>query len=191
MAHPLCNELEEIKMPKSSAEQAPVFTPLQIAIVTVSDTRTPETDRSGRYLLEQVQAAGHRLVDKCISKDDTYKLRALVAKHIADEEVQVVLLTGGTGFTFRDNTVRAVTPLLDMHIEGFGELFRALSHAQIGCSTIQSRAFAGLANGTIVFCMPGSPGACKTAWEGIVAQQLDSRHKPCNFVDKLKKKNPA
>jgi len=169
------------------ADKHAVFTPLRIAIVTVSDTRTEETDKSGQYLLESVIAAGHTLVEKQIVKDDTYKLRAVVAAHIADDSIQAVLLTGGTGFTFRDNTVTAVTPLLDMHIEGFGELFRALSHAEIGCSTIQSRAFAGLANGTIVFCMPGSPGACKTAWEGIVAQQLDSRHKPCNFVDKLKK----
>jgi len=174
-------------MSTKSAETPAVFTPLRIVIVTVSDTRTEATDKSGQYLLEQVQAAGHHLVEKCIVKDDTYKLRAVVATYMADDMVQAVLLTGGTGFTFRDNTVKAVTPLLDMHIEGFGELFRALSHAEIGCSTIQSRAFAGLSNGTIVFCMPGSPGACKTAWEGIVAQQLDSRHKPCNFVDKLKK----
>lgn len=174
-------------MSNSHAEKHAVFTPLRIAIVTVSDTRTEETDKSGLFLRDRVIAAGHTLVEKRIVKDDTYKLRAVVASHIADDQVQAVLLTGGTGFTFRDNTVTAVTPLLDMHIEGFGELFRALSHAEIGCSTIQSRAFAGLANGTIVFCMPGSPGACKTAWEGIIAQQLDSRHKPCNFVDKLKK----
>lgn len=174
-------------MSNSHADRHATLTPLRIAIVTVSDTRTEDTDKSGQYLLDSVVAAGHTLVEKRIVKDDTYKLRAVVASHIADDAVQAVLLTGGTGFTFRDNTVKAVTPLLDMHIEGFGELFRALSHAEIGCSTIQSRAFAGLANGTIVFCMPGSPGACKTAWEGIVVQQLDSRHKPCNFVDKLKK----
>ena len=172
-------------MSNSHADKHATFTPLRIAIVTVSDTRTEDTDKSGQYLVDSVTAAGHTLVEKRIVKDDTYKLRAVVAAHIADDDVQAVLLTGGTGFTFRDNTVTAVTPLLDMHIEGFGELFRALSHAEIGCSTIQSRAFAGLANGTIVFCMPGSPGACKTASEGIVAQQLDSRHKPCNFVDKL------
>lgn len=171
----------------TSADTSSAFTPLRIVVVTVSDTRTDATDKSGQYLVEQAQAAGHELVEKRIVKDDTYKLRAVVATYIADDSVQVVLLTGGTGFTFRDNTVKAVTPLLEMDIEGFGELFRALSHAEIGCSTIQSRAFAGLANGTIVFCMPGSPGACRTAWDGIVAQQLDSRHKPCNFVDKLKK----
>lgn len=163
-----------------------VFTPLRIAVVTVSDTRTNETDKSGNYLVECVHSAGHILVSKQIVKDDTHKLRAIVATLIADDSVQAVLLTGGTGFTFRDNTVAALTPLLDMKIEGFGELFRYLSHAEIGCSTIQSRTFAGISNGCIVFCMPGSPGACRTAWEGIIMQQLDSRHKPCNFVDKLK-----
>jgi len=174
-------------MSNTVSDKKSVFIPVQIAVVTVSDTRTEETDKSGSYLVECVKAAGHVLVSKQIVKDDIYKLRAVVAAHIADDSVQAVLLTGGTGFTFRDNTVTAVTPLLDMHIEGFGEVFRYLSHAEIGSSTIQSRAFAGLSNGTIVFCMPGSPGACRTAWEGVVAQQLDSRHKPCNFVDKLKK----
>lgn len=174
-------------MSSTASDNKSVFIPVRVAVVTVSDTRTEETDKSGHYLVECVKAAGHILVSKQIVKDDTYKLRAVVATHIADDNVQAVLLTGGTGFTFRDNTVTAVTPLLDMHIEGFGEVFRYLSHAEIGSSTIQSRAFAGLSNGTIVFCMPGSPGACRTAWEGVVAQQLDSRHKPCNFVDKLKK----
>lgn len=160
--------------------------PVNAVVITVSDTRTEDTDSSGRYLVEQLQAAGHQLISKVIIKDDTYKLRALVATLIADDQVQAILLTGGTGFTARDNTVRAVTPLLDMHIDGFGEIFRTLSHAEIGSSTIQSRAFAGMSNGTIVFCMPGSTGACRTAWEGVIAQQLDSRHKPCHFVDKLK-----
>lgn len=155
-------------------------------VITVSDTRTEETDTSGRYLVEALQQAGHNVVRKVIVKDDTYKLRALVAACIADDSVQAVLLTGGTGFTFRDNTVKAVTPLLDMSIDGFGELFRSLSHSEIGSSTIQSRAFAGMSNGTIIFCVPGSTGACRTAWEGIISQQLDSRHKPCHFVDKLK-----
>jgi len=159
---------------------------LHVAVVTVSDTRTEETDKSGNYLVERVKDAGHELVSKQIVKDDTYKLRALVATLIADDGVQVVLVTGGTGFTFRDNTVAAVTPLLDKQIEGFGEVFRMLSHAEIGSSTIQSRAFAGLSNGTVVFCVPGSPGACQTAWDGIIAEQLDERHKPCNFVKKLK-----
>jgi len=174
-------------MSTTNSEKTIEFTPVRVAVVTVSDTRTEETDKSGAYLVECVHSAGHHLVSKQIVKDDTFKLRAMVATLIADDSVQAVLVTGGTGFTFRDNTVTAVTPLLDMHIEGFGELFRQLSFAEIGCSTIQSRAFAGLANGTIVFCLPGSPGACRTAWEGIVSQQLDKRHKPCNFVDKLKK----
>lgn len=155
-------------------------------VITVSDTRTEETDTSGRYLVERLRESGHNVLNKVIVKDDTYKLRALVATCIADDQIQAVLLTGGTGFTFRDNTVKAVTPLLDMTIDGFGELFRYLSHQEIGSSTIQSRAFAGMSNGTIVFCVPGSTGACRTAWEGIIAQQLDSRHKPCHFVDKLK-----
>lgn len=161
--------------------------PVNVMVITVSDTRTEETDTSGRYLTERLLEAGHKVLKKHIVKDDTYKLRALVANCIADDQVQAILLTGGTGFTFRDNTVKAVTPLLDMSIDGFGETFRYLSHAEIGSSTIQSRAFAGMSNSTIIFCVPGSTGACRTAWEGIIAQQLDSRHKPCNFVDKVKK----
>lgn len=172
-------------MSKQASNPNNDLTPVKIAVLTVSDTRTEETDKSGKFLVECVQEAGHQLVEKRIVKDDVYQLRAVVAAYIADEGVQAVLVTGGTGFTFRDNTVTAVTPLLDMHIEGFGEIFRALSFEEIGSSTIQSRAFAGLSNGTIVFCMPGSPNACRTAWEGIIGQQLDSRHKPCNFVDKL------
>ncbi len=162
------------------------FIPVNAVVVTVSDTRTEQTDTSGRYLTESLTQAGHQVLAKHIVRDDTYQLRALVANLIADEQVQAVLLTGGTGFTARDNTVKAVTPLLDMSIDGFGEIFRYLSHAEIGSSTIQSRAFAGMSNGTIIFCVPGSTGACRTAWEGIIAQQLDSRHKPCHFVDKLK-----
>lgn len=160
--------------------------PLSIAVVTVSDTRTPDTDKSGAVLVERLQDAGHKLHAKMIIKDDVVQLRAEVSALIADSTVQVILLTGGTGFTARDNTVTAITPLLDTPIEGFGELFRQLSYQEIGSSTIQSRAFAGLANGAIVFCVPGSPGACVTAWDKIIAEQLDSRHKPCNFTDKLR-----
>ena len=163
------------------------FTPLNIAVVTVSDTRTAETDKSGVVLVERLEAAKHRLHTKTIIRDDVYQLRAEVSALIADAEVQVILLTGGTGFTARDNTVTAISPLLDTPIEGFGELFRQLSFEEIGSSTIQSRAFAGLANGAIIFCVPGSPGACATAWDKIIAQQLDSGHKPCNFTDKLRK----
>src|SRR5690554_3379281 len=143
------------------------------AVVTVSDTRQEDTDTSGRYLAQQLEAVGHRVVSKCIVKDDLYKLRALVAGLIADDEVQVILVTGGTGFTHRDNTVNAITPLLDKTIDGFGEVFRYLSYQEIGSSTVQSRAFAGISNDTLVCCVPGSTGACRTAWEGLIAQQLD------------------
>ncbi len=161
------------------------FVPLQIAVVTVSDTRTEENDTSGQYLVDALTGEGHRLNQKHICKDDVEALRALVKGLIEDDAVHAVLLTGGTGFTKRDNTVVSITPLLESTIEGFGEIFRYLSYKEIGSSTIQSRAFAGLSNNTVVFCMPGSPGACKTAWEGIICEQLDSRHRPCNFVDRI------
>ena len=161
---------------------------LNIAVVTVSDTRTEETDASGAVLVQGLQAAGHNLHSKSIVKDDVYRLRELVSRLIADETVQAVLMTGGTGFTARDNTQKAIQLLFDSHIEGFGELFRQLSWSEIGSSTIQSRAFAGLANDTIIFCLPGSPGACRTGWEKIIKEQLHSNHKPCNFATKLKQK---
>jgi molybdenum cofactor biosynthesis protein B len=161
------------------------FVPLQIAVVTVSDTRTEETDTSGRYLVEALESEGHVLDQKHICKDDVDDLRALVKGLIEDENIHAVLVTGGTGFTKRDNTVVSLTPLLESSIDGFGELFRYLSYQEIGSSTIQSRAFAGLSKNTVVFCMPGSPGACKTAWEGIIREQLDARHRPCNFVDRI------
>lgn len=164
----------------------PSLIPLNIAVVTVSDTRTPQTDKSGVVLVERLQSAGHKLHGKTIVKDDVCQLRAEVSSLIADSSVQAILLTGGTGFTARDNTVTAIQPLLDTPIEGFGELFRQLSYQEIGSSTIQSRAFAGLVNGAILFCVPGSPGACATAWDKIISQQLDSTHKPCNFTDKLR-----
>jgi molybdenum cofactor biosynthesis protein B len=163
-----------------------VETPLNIAVITVSDTRTPETDKSGDVLVESLLAAGHRLQQRQIVPDDIYQLRAAVSLAIADPDIHAILMTGGTGFTARDNTQTAIQPLFDESIDGFGELFRALSYEEIGTSTIQSRVFAGLANGCIIFCLPGSPGACRTGWEGIIAEQLDSSHKPCNFVDKLK-----
>jgi len=163
-----------------------VDNPLNIKVITVSDTRTEETDKSGVVLVEKLQAAGHQLLDKIIIPDDVYQLRAAVSVGIADPQTQVILMTGGTGFTARDNTQKAIEPLLELPIAGFGELFRQLSYKEIGTSTIQSRAFAGMANGTIVFCVPGSPGACRTAWDQIIAEQLDNSHKPCNFVDKLK-----
>lgn len=167
------------------------FVPLRIAVVTVSDTRTEENDTSGQLFRDALQGAGHVCCAKHIVKDDVYKLRALIATLIADDAVHAILVTGGTGFTKRDNTVVAVTPLFDSSIDGFGELFRQLSFQEIGTSTIQSRAFAGLSNSTAVFCVPGSTGACRTAWNGIIAQQLDSRHRPCNFVDRLLQKGKA
>lgn len=159
------------------------FVPLSVAVLTVSDTRTDETDRSGQSLVEYLTAAGHRLAEKRIVADDVYRIRAVVADWIADASIHVILTTGGTGFTGRDSTPEAVRVLLDKHIEGFGELFRHLSWQEIGSSTIQSRCLGGLANATAVFCLPGSTGACRTAWDGILREQLDSRHKPCNYAN--------
>lgn len=159
---------------------------LKIAVLTVSDTRTEHNDSSGQFLVEALQDEGHRLADKQIVIDDIYRIRAVVSQWIADPGVQAILLTGGTGFTGRDSTPEAVGVLFDKTIEGFGELFRALSYDEIGTSTVQSRALAGLANETVIFCMPGSTGACKTAWGKLIREQLDSRHKPCNFVGVLK-----
>jgi molybdenum cofactor biosynthesis protein B len=159
---------------------------LSVAVLTVSDTRGPEDDSSGDYLAAAAGDAGHRVVARDLVPDDVYRLRAVLSAWIADPAVEVVLVTGGTGFAGRDSTPEAVTPLLDKHIVGFGEVFRALSLAEIGSSTVQSRALAGLANGTLLFCMPGSTGACRTAWEGILREQLDSRHQPCNFVGLLR-----
>ena len=160
---------------------------LNIAVLTVSDTRTDENDTSGQYLVGVLQQAGHRLADKRIVKDDIYQLRAQVSQWIADPQVQVVLTTGGTGFSGRDSTPEALAPLFDKQVEGFGELFRAISYEEIGASTIQSRALAGLANNTLICCMPGSTGACRTAWENILSQQLDATFRPCNFVTHLRR----
>lgn len=164
-----------------------VFVPLNVAVLTVSDTRTLDTDTSGGLLVERLQAAGHHLAARVLLKDDLYRIRAQVAQWIAEDAVQVVLITGGTGFTARDSTPEAVACLLDKQVDGFGELFRQISVPDIGTSTIQSRALAGLANGTLVCCLPGSTNACRTAWDGILASQLDARHRPCNFVVHLKK----
>jgi molybdenum cofactor biosynthesis protein B len=157
--------------------------PINIAVLTVSDTRTVATDKSGATLITLLQDAGHSLAQHAIVKDDVYQIRAAVSGWIADANVHAVLITGGTGFTARDTTPDALLPLFDQVIEGFGELFRSLSYAEIGTSTIQSRTVAGVANRTVMFSMPGSTGACKTAWNGIICEQLDSRHKPCNFVE--------
>ena len=162
------------------------FLPLNIAVLTASDTRTLEEDTSGQLLSERLTEAGHQLAAREIVPDDIYLIRALVSQWIADESIDIVISTGGTGLTGRDGTPEAVEVLFDKKIQGFGELFRQLSYEEIGNSTVQSRVFAGLANGTIIFCLPGSPGACRTGWSKIIADQLDSGHKPCNFVDKLR-----
>jgi molybdenum cofactor biosynthesis protein B len=161
------------------------FYPLNIAILTVSDTRTLAEDTSGQYLEDAVRVAGHHLAARTLLTDDKYHIRAQVAAWIADANIQVVLITGGTGFYGRDNTPEAVAVLFDKTIDGFGEAFRAASIAEIGMSTLQSRALAGMANRTAVFCMPGSTGACKTAWEHVLKDQLDSRTRPCNFYPHL------
>lgn len=164
------------------------FESLNIAVLTVSDTRIESTDKSGNYLADALSTAGHQLADKKIVPDDIYQMRAVVSQWIASEKVQAVIVTGGTGFGSRDATPEAMTPLFDKTIDGFGELFRQVSLEDIGTSTIQSRCVAGLANGTVIFCLPGSTGACRTGWE-IIQPQLDASHKPCNFVPNLKKVN--
>ncbi|BEO22081.1 molybdenum cofactor biosynthesis protein B [Serratia marcescens] len=163
------------------------FIPAHIAILTVSDSRGAAEDTSGQYLQDAAQKAGHQVVDRAIVKDDIYQIRARVSAWIADDNVQAVLITGGTGFTARDNTPEALLPLFDREVEGFGELFRMVSYEEIGTATIQSRALAGLANRTVIFAMPGSTRACRTAWERIIEEQLDARHRPCNFQPHLKK----
>lgn len=159
---------------------------LNICVLTVSDTRTEENDTSGDYLAEALAGDGHSIYDRCIVKDDIYQLRYRVSQWIADSEVHAIITTGGTGFSSRDSTPEALAPLFDKSIEGFGEMFRKISYDEIGSSTVQSRALAGIANRTVIFCVPGSTGACKTAWQHLIQQQLDSSHSPCNFVGALK-----
>lgn len=159
------------------------FRPISIAVLVVSDSRDETTDKSGRLLVERLTKAGHRLAEKLIVPDDVYQIRAAVSRWIADAGVDAVVTTGGTGVTGRDGTPEAVQPLLDKVIEGFGELFRSLSYAQIRTSTMQSRALAGVANATYVFCVPGSTGACATAWDELIEAQLDFRTRPCNLVE--------
>lgn len=158
------------------------FVPLQLCILTVSDSRTTADDTSGEYLAQAIADAGHRLQARALLPDDRYQLRALVSQWIADAQVDGILVTGGTGFTGRDSTPEALLPLLDKTMPGFGELFRAISFAEIGTSSLQSRAFAGLANGTFLFALPGSTSACRTAWESIIRLQLDAGTRPCNLA---------
>ena len=165
--------------------EARSFVPIDIAVLTVSDTRTEETDASGRLLAARLEGDGHRLAEKAIVSDDVYRIRAVVSRWVADPGVRAVVATGGTGLTGRDSVPEAVRPLLDKEIEGFGELFRSLSYEEIGTSTINSRALGGVANGTLVFCLPGSSGACRTAWDRLLREQLDYRFRPCNLIELL------
>lgn len=162
---------------KPSAE----FIPLTLCVLTVSDSRTAANDSSGDYLAEALCEAGHCLHERSIVKDNRYSMRAIVSQWIADDAVHGILISGGTGFTGRDSTPEAIEPLLDKLMPGFGEMFRAVSIEEIGTSSLQSRAFAGLANQTFIFCLPGSTSACRTAWEKIIHSQLDARTKPCNL----------
>ncbi|WP_318364967.1 molybdenum cofactor biosynthesis protein B [Enterobacter sp.] len=163
------------------------FIPTRIAILTVTSRRTEEDDTSGHYLREAAHDAGHQIIDKAIVKENRYAIRAQVSAWIANDDVQVVLITGGTGLTAGDQAPEALLPLFDREVEGFGEVFRMLSFEEIGTATLQSRAVAGIANNTLIFAMPGSTKACRTAWENIIAPQLDARTRPCNFRPHLKK----
>jgi molybdenum cofactor biosynthesis protein B len=159
------------------------FVPLRIAVLTVSDSRTEDTDKSGKLLVSRLSEAGHELHQKVIVPDDIYRIRAVISGWICDEDPQAVITTGGTGVTGRDGTPEAIAPLLDKQIEGFGEMFRMLSYDSIRTSTLQSRALAGVANGTYIFCLPGSSGACAEGWDKLLSHQLDYRTGPCNLVE--------
>ena len=158
------------------------FIELRLCVLTVSDSRTAENDSSGDYLAQVLVEAGHALADRALLPDNRYLLRACVSRWIADDAVDGILVTGGTGFTGRDSTPEALLPLLDKQMPGFGEMFRSISFDEIGTSTMQSRAFAGLANATFVFCLPGSTSACRTGWEKLIRPQLDARTQPCNLA---------
>jgi molybdenum cofactor biosynthesis protein B len=164
-------------------DESLTFVPLSIAVLTVSDTRSLADDKSGNTLVERLEKAGHRLADRAIVTDDVAAIQAQVRGWIADPKVDVVITTGGTGFTGRDVTPEALEPLFEKRMDGFSIIFHRISYDKIGTSTIQSRATAGVAGATYIFALPGSPGACKDAWDGILAQQLDYRHRPCNFVE--------
>jgi molybdenum cofactor biosynthesis protein B len=168
-------------MPK--LDETRPFIPVRIAVLTVSDTRGPTDDKSGNTLAEMIAGAGHELAERAIVKDEVDAIRSKVKTWIADPRIDVVITTGGTGFTGRDITPEAITPLFEKVIEGFSTIFHMISYDKVGTSTIQSRACGGLAQGTYIFCLPGSPGACKDAWNGILVHQLDNRHRPCNLVE--------
>ncbi len=170
-------------------DPAKPFVPLAIAVLTVSDTRDLADDKSGALLQERIEAAGHKLAARAIVKDEVKAIRAKVKAWIKDKTIDVVIATGGTGFTGRDVTPEAVEPLFEKRMDGFSALFHQISFGKIGSSTIQSRAIAGTANSTFIFCLPGSPGACRDAWDEILVHQLDLRHRPCNFVEILPRLN--
>lgn len=165
------------------------FKPLNIAVLTISDTRTEAEDVSGKKLVTALTESGHKHYDKALVRDDKYAIRAVVSRWIADPQVDVVLTTGGTGITGRDGTPEAIKPLMDKEIEGFGEMFRVLSYDDIKTSTLQSRTVAGVANATYLFVLPGSSGACMTAWDKLISFQLDARTKPCNLVQLMPRLN--
>jgi molybdopterin adenylyltransferase len=167
----------------SRFDESRPFLQVRIAVLTVSDTRTPKTDKSGQLLAGMIEEAGHKVAKHVIVKDDEKAIRKQVKKWIKDPDVDVVITTGGTGFTGRDVTPEAIKPLFEKEIDGFSALFHTLSYQMVGSSTVQSRACGGVAKGTYIFCVPGSPGACKDAWEGILKPQLDNRHRPCSFVE--------
>lgn len=167
------------------------MSPLAIAVLTISDSRTPANDTSGDLLVERLTGNGHLLASRDLVPDNVYQIRATVSNWIADDTTDVVLATGGTGFTGRDSTPEALLPLFDKTIEGFGDLFRQISYGEIGSSTIQSRALAGLANATLIFAVPGSTNACATAWDRILQNQLDSTFKPCNFAELISRFNES
>ena len=159
------------------------FLPLRISVLVVSDSRTEKTDKSGKLLVERLTKAGHLLAEKCIVHDNVYQIRSILSRWIADSAIEIIITSGGTGLTGRDGTPEAASVLFDKEIEGFGELFRLISYEEIATSTIQSRVTAGVANGTYIFCLPGSSGACSTGWDKILEKQLDIRNKPCNFAE--------
>lgn len=166
-----------------SSNNSREFIPVGFAVLTVSDTRTLDEDKSGKVLADRLEKDGHALVDRQITTDDVDKIQAQLKRWIAQDDIDVILTTGGTGFTGRDITPEAVEPLFEKRMDGFSNVFHRISYEKIGTSTVQSRATAGLAGSTFIFCIPGSPGACKDAWDGILSQQFDYRHMPCNFVE--------
>lgn len=167
----------------STLDESKPFIPVRIAVLTISDTRGLDDDRSGATLAERIEAAGHKLAARKIVTDDVEAIRDVVRGWIDDANIDVVISTGGTGFTGRDVTPEALEPLFEKRMDGFSEVFHRISYDKIGTSTIQSRATGGVAGATFIFCLPGSPGACKDAWDGILGPQLDYRHRPCNFVE--------